>query len=62
MGRDELDLYALPDPWWSETTKMVDEGYEKFWAKRGGRPTRAFEFGKKPNKEEEDEEDEDRSA
>ena len=62
MSRDEIDLYSLPESWWSETAKMIDEGYEKFWAKRGGKPMRGdFEFGKS-EKNRDDEENESRSS
>lgn len=29
---------ARNDQWWDDTVRMMDEGYKRFWAKRGRRP------------------------
>lgn len=32
---DVLPSASYDKGWWAETKRMVDEGYRKFWAKRG---------------------------
>ena len=38
---------------WAELKRLVDEGYQRFWMKRGGVPNKDFNYGRDNSKKEE---------
>jgi hypothetical protein len=43
--------------WWSDTLRMIDDGHDYFWNKRGGKPNIGSEpprYGKHGKKSDED--------